>query len=47
MNSTLGAVTLGNTDTGPDVLIQQKGCNMVRFIAVAAWASVLEKAVPG
>lgn len=47
VNSTLGAVNLGSTDTGPDVLIQQKGCTMVRFIAVAAWASVLEKAVPG
>lgn len=38
--SPLAALDLGNTDAGPDVLIQQKGCNTTRFIVVPAWASV-------
>lgn len=43
VTSTLGALSLGDTQAGPDVLIQQKGCETVRFIAVAAWASVLQR----
>jgi hypothetical protein len=39
----LRAVILGDTDAGPDVLIQQTDCNMVRFIAVSDWASVLKR----
>jgi hypothetical protein len=38
--STLRGLSLGNTAAGTDVLIQQKGCKTVRFIAVADWASV-------
>jgi len=41
--STLRALSLGDTNAGPDVLVQQKGCNMVRFVAVADWASVQRK----
>ena len=43
MASTLGALSLGDTDAGPDVLIEQKGCNRVRFIAVFDWASVQKR----
>ena len=38
--STLRGLSLGNTAAGTDVLIQQKGCKTVRFIAVADCASV-------
>lgn len=40
VTSTLRALSLGATGAGPDVLIQQKGCNTVRFIAVTDWGSV-------
>jgi hypothetical protein len=43
VTSTLGALSLGDTDAGPDVLIQQKGCNTVRFIAVTDWGSVQKR----
>jgi hypothetical protein len=38
--STLRALNLGATSAGPDVLIQQQGCNATRFVAVTSWASV-------
>jgi hypothetical protein len=40
LTSPLSALSLGQTDAGPDILIQQKGCKMVRFVAVVSWASV-------
>jgi hypothetical protein len=40
VTSTLRALSLGSTNAGPDVLIQQKDCNVTRFVAVADWASV-------
>jgi nicotinamide riboside transporter PnuC len=40
VTSALRALSLGSTIAGPDVLIQQKGCNTTRFVAVANWASV-------
>jgi hypothetical protein len=40
VTSTLRALSLGYTGAGPDVLIQQKGCNTTRFVAVTNWASV-------
>jgi hypothetical protein len=43
LTSTLRALSLGDTDAGPDVLIQQKGCSTVRFVAVPDWASVQKK----
>jgi nicotinamide riboside transporter PnuC len=41
--SKLRALSLGHTEAGADVLIEQKCCKTVRFIAVADWASVLGK----
>jgi hypothetical protein len=43
VTSALKALSLGYTDAGTDVLIQQKGCATVRFIAVTNWASVLKR----
>lgn len=43
VTSALTALSLGNTNAGPDVLIQQEGCNTTRFVAVPAWASVQQK----
>ena len=43
VTSTLRGLSLGDTGAGPDVLIQQKGCNTTRFVAVPAWASVQQK----
>ena len=40
--SALRALSLGGTDAGTDVLIQQKGCETLRFIAVTNWDSVLK-----
>lgn len=40
VTSTLRALSLGSTNAGPDVLIQQKDCNATRFVAVTNWASV-------
>lgn len=40
VTSTLKALRLGDTRAGPDVLIQQEGCNTTRFVAVTGWASV-------
>lgn len=42
VTSALRALSLGDTGAGMDVLIQQKGCATVRFIAVTNWASVLK-----
>jgi hypothetical protein len=36
----LAGLQLGQTDAGPDVLIQNPHCTATRFIAVPAWASV-------
>jgi nicotinamide riboside transporter PnuC len=43
VTSALRALSLGETQAGTDVLIQQKGCKTVRFIAVADWASVQQR----
>jgi hypothetical protein len=43
VTASLRALSLGDTEAGPDVLIQQKGCNIARFIAVTDWASVQGK----
>lgn len=43
VTSTLRALSLGDTEAGPDVLIQQAGCNTIRFIAVSDWGSVQKR----
>ena len=43
MTPALRALSLGDTESGPDVLIQQAGCNTIRFIVVTGWGSVQKR----
>jgi len=40
VSSSLMAFDLGQTSAGPDVVIQQEDCRLVRFVAVPSWASI-------
>jgi hypothetical protein len=43
VTSAVRALSLGDTESGPDVLIQQPGCNTIRFIVVTGWGSVQKR----
>lgn len=40
LNAPLKVLVLGQTDAGPDILVQESGCAAIRLVLVPAWGSV-------
>lgn len=40
LDEPLTVLVLGQTDAGPDILVQQSGCSAIRLVLVPAWGSV-------